>query len=158
MLPNLVCLALAIAGVAEPGSTCQLTTWTLTAYTDWNGNQPGRDPWTASGAHTAWGVAACRRDLPFGTTFWVPWYGRAVCLDRGALAAHGIDADLWFPTVPTALRWGRRSLPVVLITPPPLPLGDAAPATRPLPTLPHTYIPTREPGPPAGSIPWGCWR
>lgn len=76
---------------------------------------------TASGKHVSYNegrfVAADTRVLPFGTQISVPGYnnGEPVeVLDRGG-AIKGNRLDVYFPHHETALQWGRRTVPVVVI-------------------------------------------
>jgi 3D (Asp-Asp-Asp) domain-containing protein len=54
-------------------------------------------------------VAADTSIYPFGTTFDVPGYGRAVVKDRGG-AIKGNKLDLYFSTHKKALNWGRQTI------------------------------------------------
>lgn len=90
--------------------------YVVTAYTDWNGNQPGQDRITASGHTTGPGVCAVPlpQELPFGTVLHVEGYGLCTVLDIcPGCAEHGVDLDVWFASRDAALQWGRRTAEVV---------------------------------------------
>ena len=69
--------------------------------------------YTASGAWTRQGVAACGPSFPFGTMFLVAgkWYA---CMDRGGLVTDG-HLDLWVADEDAAWEWGRVILQVGVI-------------------------------------------
>ena len=58
--------------------------------------------------------AAAPRQYPFGTTFDIPGYGAAECLDRGG-AIRGNKLDLYFDTHTEARAWGIKKL-IVKVT------------------------------------------
>jgi 3D (Asp-Asp-Asp) domain-containing protein len=69
---------------------------------------------TASGLPVGWGVAAVDPSvIPLGTHMSIPGYGEAVAADTGG-AIVGSRIDLWFPTVPQAKAWGRRTVTITL--------------------------------------------
>lgn len=79
--------------------------WSITAYTHTG------DP-TASGRMPVVGVTvACPRSLPFGTRVWIEGMGERRCDDR---IGHGADFDIFVGSKAEAIRWGRRSLKVVV--------------------------------------------
>jgi 3D (Asp-Asp-Asp) domain-containing protein/septal ring factor EnvC (AmiA/AmiB activator) len=68
---------------------------------------------TSTGLPVGWGtVAVDPAVIPLGTRMTIPGYGDGVAADTGS-AVQGATVDLWFPTVPQALAWGRR---VVMVT------------------------------------------
>lgn len=100
----------AILLLAANGPAVHREPMTVTAYTN-----HGSDNITASLHHTAHGVCACTDDYSFGQLFYVPRYGWVTCWDRGRLAEHGIDLDVWFPSRQEALNWGRREVDVLVV-------------------------------------------
>lgn len=69
---------------------------------------------TSTGVPAGWGVAAVDPStIPLGTHMTVPGYGEAVAADTGG-GVHGAAIDLWFPSQPRALAWGRRMISVTL--------------------------------------------
>jgi 3D (Asp-Asp-Asp) domain-containing protein len=72
------------------------------------------DGTTATGLPVGWGTIAVDPSvIPLGTSMTIPGYGEGVAADRGS-AVQGATIDLWFPTVPEALAWGRRVVTVTL--------------------------------------------
>jgi 3D (Asp-Asp-Asp) domain-containing protein/predicted nucleic acid-binding Zn-ribbon protein len=72
---------------------------------------PGR---TATGMPTGWGVVAVDPSvIPLGTRLPIPGYGEGVAADTGS-AVRGNAIDLWFPTLPQANAWGRRTVTITL--------------------------------------------
>jgi 3D (Asp-Asp-Asp) domain-containing protein len=51
--------------------------------------------------------------IPLGTRLTIPGYGEGVAADTGS-AVRGLTIDLWFPTLPQALAWGRRTVTITL--------------------------------------------
>jgi 3D (Asp-Asp-Asp) domain-containing protein len=97
---------------AEPAAATPLIegarsiTVTATGY-----SLPGR---TATGLPVGPGVVAVDPAvIPLGTRMTIPGYGAGVAADTGG-AVQGYTIDLWFPTVPEALAWGRRTVTIVL--------------------------------------------
>jgi 3D (Asp-Asp-Asp) domain-containing protein len=69
---------------------------------------------TATGLPVGWGVVAVDPSvIPLGTKLVVPGYGEAVAADVGS-SVHGMDIDLWFPTLAQARAWGRRTVTITL--------------------------------------------
>jgi 3D (Asp-Asp-Asp) domain-containing protein len=69
---------------------------------------------TATGLPVGWGTIAVDPSvIPLGTSMTIPGYGEGVAADTGS-AVRGATIDLWFPTVPEALAWGRRVVTVTL--------------------------------------------
>jgi 3D (Asp-Asp-Asp) domain-containing protein len=69
---------------------------------------------TAIGLPTGWGIVAVDPSvIPLGTRMTIPGYGGGVAADTGG-AVRGAKIDLWFPTVPQALAWGRRTVTIIL--------------------------------------------
>lgn len=67
---------------------------------------------TAMGTRARMGtIAADTTIYPFGTIIEVPGYGYGRVEDRGG-AIKGKHIDLWFPRHNTALKWGKKTLPV----------------------------------------------
>lgn len=74
---------------------------------------------TASGVQASIGtIAADTSSYPFGTILYVPGYGYGVVEDRGGAIKGAYRLDLWFPSRPEALDWGRRNLNVHVWLPP----------------------------------------
>ncbi len=72
---------------------------------------PGR---TATGVPTGWGVVAVDPGvIPLGTHMTIPGYGSGVAADTGS-AIQGATIDLWFPSLPQARAWGRRTVTIML--------------------------------------------
>jgi 3D (Asp-Asp-Asp) domain-containing protein len=69
---------------------------------------------TARGTRARYGVCAADPMIPFGTRLWVEGYGLAIVEDRGG-AIRGDRLDLWFGDVTTALKWGRKTVRVVVL-------------------------------------------
>jgi 3D (Asp-Asp-Asp) domain-containing protein/peptidoglycan hydrolase CwlO-like protein len=69
---------------------------------------------TATGIPVGWGVVAVDPGvIPLGTRMFVPGYGEGVAADTGS-GVRGATIDLWFPTCPQALAWGRKTLTITL--------------------------------------------
>jgi 3D (Asp-Asp-Asp) domain-containing protein/peptidoglycan hydrolase CwlO-like protein len=69
---------------------------------------------TATGRPVGWGVVAVDPSvIPLGTRMTIPGYGEGVAADTGS-AVKGAIIDLWFPTTPQALAWGRRTVTITL--------------------------------------------
>jgi 3D (Asp-Asp-Asp) domain-containing protein len=69
---------------------------------------------TSTGLPVGYGVAAVDPGLiPLGTRLTVPGYGDAVAADTGG-AVRGPTIDLWFPSIPQALAWGRRTVTIAV--------------------------------------------
>jgi len=69
---------------------------------------------TATGLPVGWGTVAVDPSvIPLGTRMTIPGYGDGVAADTGS-AVQGTTVDLWFPSVPQALAWGRRVVTVTL--------------------------------------------
>lgn len=77
----------------------------VSAYTD----ASGAPPWgiTASGRPTRPGVAACGRDVPFGTLVILADGRRVACWDRGGEIGPW-NVDVWMADEGQAIRAGRR--------------------------------------------------
>jgi len=74
---------------------------------------------TASGTKARRGtIAADTGRYPFGTVMQVEGYGFGRVEDRGG-SIQGDRIDLFFGSHAEALRWGRRSIPVLIWYPPP---------------------------------------
>jgi 3D (Asp-Asp-Asp) domain-containing protein len=83
-----------------------------TAYSP---REPGLDFTTATGARAKRGVIAVDpRVIPLGTRVYVPGYGYAVARDTGG-AIKGKRVDLCFDTVAECIRWGRRSITIIIV-------------------------------------------
>jgi 3D (Asp-Asp-Asp) domain-containing protein len=94
-----------------------LTTFTVTAYCRGEcccGEYS--DGITASGHEISEGdrFIAAPKEYDFGTTFIIPGYGKAKCLDRGG-AITGNKIDVYFDTHQEALNWGNVPLLVEII-------------------------------------------
>lgn len=68
----------------------------------------------ASGERTFFGACACGPGYEFGTLFYVPGFGWAVCMDRGGQITD-MHLDIWLPTEQDALRWGRQEPSVLVV-------------------------------------------
>jgi 3D (Asp-Asp-Asp) domain-containing protein len=69
---------------------------------------------TSTGLPVGWGTVAVDPSvIPLGTRMTIPGYGDGVAADTGS-AVQGTTVDLWFPSVPQALAWGRRLVTVTL--------------------------------------------
>jgi 3D (Asp-Asp-Asp) domain-containing protein len=69
---------------------------------------------TASGIPVGVGVIAVDPTvIPLGTRVFVPGYGPAVAADVGS-AIKGNIIDLWMPSTPHALDWGRRTVTITI--------------------------------------------
>ncbi len=83
-----------------------------TAYSP---RQPDLDFTTATGARARYGIIAVDpRTIPLGTRVYVPGYGYALAADTGG-AIKGNRIDLCFETVQEAIRWGRRSVTIIVL-------------------------------------------
>lgn len=83
--------------------------------TGYSAQQPDLDNRTATGAIARQGVMAVDPDvIPLGTRVYVPGYGYAVAADTGG-AISGTRVDLCFDTVLEAVRWGRRTVSIVIL-------------------------------------------
>ena len=92
--------------VTAPAPAGRTLTVSSTGY-----SLPGR---TATGIPAGWGVIAVDPSvIPLGTRLTVPGYGEGVAADTGS-AVRGADIDLWFPTLPQARAWGRRTVTITL--------------------------------------------
>jgi 3D (Asp-Asp-Asp) domain-containing protein len=73
------------------------------------------DGYTAIGMRATRGVVAVDpRVIPLGTRVYVEGYGRAIAGDTGG-AIKGNRIDVCFPTRGEALRWGRRTVKVIVL-------------------------------------------
>jgi 3D (Asp-Asp-Asp) domain-containing protein len=82
--------------------------------TGYSAEQPGLDPWTATGRRATYGVCAVDPSvIPLGTRVWVPGYGYAIAADTGG-DIRGSRIDLCFDSVADARMWGRRSVTIVI--------------------------------------------
>lgn len=73
------------------------------------------DGYTAIGMRATRGVVAVDpRVIPLGTRVYVEGYGQAVAGDTGG-AIKGNRIDVCFPTRGEALRWGRRTVRVIVL-------------------------------------------
>lgn len=99
-----------------PGS--RVITAKVTGYA--NGSDGGAVGFmTASGTRTHWGtVAADIRLYPFGTKLMIEGFGDTVFVveDTGS-GVRGDIIDVWFPDVPTAVRFGTQRRQVTLLPP-----------------------------------------
>lgn len=83
--------------------------------TGYSAKEPGLDYTTATGARAVHGVIAVDpRVIPLGTRVYVPGYGYAVAADTGG-AIKGRRIDLCFDSVEEAIRWGRRSVTIIIL-------------------------------------------
>lgn len=83
--------------------------------TGYSPEQPGLDSTTATGARARRGVVAVDPDvIPLGSRLYIPGYGYAVAADTGG-AIDGRRIDLCFDSVTEALRWGRRTVTVIVL-------------------------------------------
>lgn len=95
--------------------TLAVATFSVSAYC--NDTRAADDPLygiMASGVRTFDGAVACGPGLPFGTLFYIPGYGWAVCADRGGKIGDS-NLDLWMETEAQAMKWGRQSLSVLIL-------------------------------------------
>jgi 3D (Asp-Asp-Asp) domain-containing protein/uncharacterized protein YabE (DUF348 family) len=82
------------------------------------GKSPGQPGYgiTASGLRAGYGVVAVDpRVIPLGTRLYIPGYGTAVAGDTGG-AIKGNRIDLGFATYGEAVRWGRRTVAVYVLS------------------------------------------
>lgn len=83
--------------------------------TGYSPQQPDLDYVTATGARAERGVIAVDpKMIPLGTRVYVPGYGYAVAADTGG-AIDGRRIDLCYNTVAEAMRWGRRSVTIIIL-------------------------------------------
>lgn len=93
----------------------------VTAYTagaESTGKTPAHPAYgiTASGERVKAGYsAACPPELPFGTRLRIEGLGERVCVDRGG-AIKGARLDVYMPELDDAIRFGRRTLEVEVIS------------------------------------------
>lgn len=66
---------------------------------------------TANGSKAVGRLIAAPKSIPFGTSIYVPGYGKAIVKDRGG-AIQGSRLDILFPTHQQAINWGKRRLEV----------------------------------------------
>jgi hypothetical protein len=57
-------------------------------------------------------IAADTVHYPFGTRMNIPGYGRGIVEDRGSAIKGPNRIDLFFNSHQTALKWGRKTIPV----------------------------------------------
>ena len=57
-------------------------------------------------------IAADTKHYPFGTIMDIPGYGRGIVQDRGSAIKGPNRIDLFFNSHQTALKWGRKNIPV----------------------------------------------
>lgn len=89
-------------------------TMTATAYAPGDGMTPGNR--TATGLPARKGVVAVDpRVIPLGTRVYVEGYGPAIAADTGG-AIKGNKIDLCFDTPAEAIRFGRRTVKVYVLT------------------------------------------
>lgn len=104
-----------IASRPEPGKPPATGRRMRVEATGYSPRQPDLDYTTATGARARHGVIAVDPDvIPLGTRVYVPGYGHAVAADTGG-AIDGRRIDLCFETVGEALRWGRRTVTVIVL-------------------------------------------
>lgn len=83
--------------------------------TGYSAAEPGLSDTTATGARARRGVVAVDPAvIPLGTRLYIPGYGRAVAADTGG-NIHGNRIDLCFDTVAEAIKWGRRTVTIVVL-------------------------------------------
>jgi len=83
--------------------------------TGYSPQQPDLDHVTATGARARKGVIAVDPGtIPLGTRVYVPGYGYAVAADTGG-AIDGRRVDLCYDTVAEAMRWGRRTVTIIVL-------------------------------------------
>jgi uncharacterized protein YabE (DUF348 family) len=86
--------------------------------TGYSPREPGLDFTTSTGARAGRGVIAVDPSvIPYGTRVWIPGYGYAVANDCGG-AIKRDRIDLCFDTVAEAIRWGRRSVTIIILDQP----------------------------------------
>jgi peptidoglycan DL-endopeptidase CwlO len=69
---------------------------------------------TSTGIPTGWGVVAVDPAvIPLGTRMTIPGYGEGVAADTGS-AVRGAMIDVWFPSCPQALQWGRKTITITI--------------------------------------------
>jgi RHS repeat-associated protein len=96
-----------------PAGTHAVTRYMLTTGYDNSYQSTQKNPGdrgyglTASGTTAQSGTIAAPPTYPFGTQMYVPKYGSGVVLDRGG-AIKNAHIDLWFPSTPAALNWGKQ--------------------------------------------------
>lgn len=104
----------ALASRAGTARRFRLMTMTATAYCPNRccGSALGR---TATGRKAEYGIVAVDpRVIPLGTALYVDRYGFAIAADTGG-KIKGARIDLCFPTHREALRFGRRTVKVLVI-------------------------------------------
>lgn len=85
----------------------------VSAYAVGDDHTPGLI--TADGREVRPGVtAACPPEIPLGTALYVEGFGVRICEDRGS-AVVGKRIDIAFPSVESALIFGRQRLAVAII-------------------------------------------
>ncbi len=100
---------------ANPGKAPTHGRRVLVETTAYSPQQPDLDFTTATGARAQYGVIAVDpRFIPLGTRVYVPGYGYAVAADTGG-AIKGARIDLCFDTVAECIRWGRRSVTIIIL-------------------------------------------
>ena len=83
--------------------------------TGYSPGEPGVNHRCATGAFATRGVIAVDpRVIPLGTHVYVPGYGYAVAADTGG-AIKGNRIDLCYDTYDEAIRWGRRTVTIVIL-------------------------------------------
>ena len=83
----------------------------VTAYTDFDGD--GECDITASGTTTGPGTIAAPPEIPFGTRMYIEGYGEGIVRDRGG-DIQGNRLDAWMASRGEALRWGRKTVQVII--------------------------------------------
>lgn len=103
------------APVTRPGNLLGLKAefYEVTAYAIGDRFTPGSI--TADGREVRSGVtAACPPELALGTALYIEYVGVRICEDRGS-AIVGRRIDVAFPSVESAMMFGRQRLAVVII-------------------------------------------
>ena len=102
------------APYTKPGDMLGLKAefYEVTAYAVGDAFTPGSI--TADGREVRPGItAACPESMPLGTPIYIEYLGVRICEDRGYLGDQRIDVA--FPSVESALIFGRQRLAVVII-------------------------------------------
>ncbi len=87
-----------------------------TGYAPWTG--PGVDDVTATGMRAGYGVVAVDPAvIPLGSRLYIEGYGVAIAGDTGG-AIKGYRIDLGFDTARAAIRFGRRTVRVYILSSP----------------------------------------
>ncbi|MDR7555806.1 MAG: 3D domain-containing protein [Armatimonadota bacterium] len=87
-----------------------------TGYAPWTG--PGVDDVTATGMRAGYGVVAVDPAvIPLGSRLYIEGYGVAIAGDTGG-AIKGYRIDLGFDTARAAIRFGRRTVRVYILSTP----------------------------------------